>query len=179
MAFSICAKIKMSHLSVSIALSYLDLFIDNNVSAHMFSNHISATRTMSVLYDLPYQPWDHSKIKYFVKSIKLIRPMALPKRNVINLNTLKTIAAITQRFPNPLVYKAVFLTAFFGFFRLSTISPPMQFQSWITPGISNVFVFISIRIHFSKYSYSYSNTFVKNVKYSYLYSNTFQKYSYS
>ena len=42
------------------------------------------------------------------------------------------------------------------------------------PG-QNVFVFISIRIHFLKYSYSYSNTFVKNVKYS----NTFQKYSYS
>ena len=37
----------------------------------------------------------------------------------------------------------------------------------------------SIRIHFLKYSYLYSNTFVKNVKYSYSYSNTFQKYSYS
>ena len=48
----------------------------------------------------------------------------------------------------------------------------------IRPG-QNVFVFISIRIHFLKYSYSYSNTFVKNAKYLYSYSNTFQKYSYS
>ena len=122
-AFAICAKIKLYSLSLSEALSYLEFLVDNGVSTHMISNHISAIRAMYVLYDLPYEMWDHPKIKYFVRSAKLSRPIALPKRNIIDLNTLKTIIAITQKFANPKVYKAVFLTAFFGFFRLSNIAP--------------------------------------------------------
>ena len=47
----------------------------------------------------------------------------MPKRNIIDINTLKAIVAVTQKFSNPKVYKAVFLTAFFGFFRLSNIAP--------------------------------------------------------
>ena len=123
MAFGICAKIKFECLSVSEALSYLEFLVHNGVSVHMISNHISAVRAMSVLYDLPYGRWDHPKIKYFVKSIKLTRPIALPKRNIIDLNTLRAIIAATQKFSNSMVYKAVFLTAFFGFFRLSNIAP--------------------------------------------------------
>ena len=47
----------------------------------------------------------------------------MPKRNIINLNTLKSIIAATQKYSNSQVYKAVFLTAFFRFFRLSNIAP--------------------------------------------------------
>ena len=123
MAFSIYAKVELCQLPVLTALSYLEFLVDNKVSAHMISNHVSAIRAMSIIYDLPYQPWEHPKVKYFVKSIKLTRPMALPKRNIIDIQTLKTIIAYTQKFPDHLVYKAVFLTAFFGFFRLSNITP--------------------------------------------------------
>ena len=123
MAFSICANVKIRHLSISEALSYLEFLVDNKTSAHMISNHVSATRAMFVLYDLPYQLWDHPKIKYFIKSVKIARPLALPKKNVIDLNTLKIIIAATHNWPNSMVYKAVFLTAFFGFFRLSNIAP--------------------------------------------------------
>ena len=123
MAFGICAKVKFQCLSVSEALSYLEFLVDNGVSTHMISNHISAIRAMFVMYDLPYGVWNHPKIKYFVKSTKMTRPIALPKRNIINLNTLKSIIAATQKYSNSQVYKAVFLTAFFGFFRLCNIAP--------------------------------------------------------
>ena len=62
MAFSICAKIKINHVSVSEALSYLEFLVENRVSVHMISNHIAAIRAMSVLYDLPYQSWDHQRL---------------------------------------------------------------------------------------------------------------------
>ena len=123
MAFGICAKVKFQCLSVSEALSYLEFLVDNGVSSHMISNHISAIRAMFVMYDLPYGVWNHPKIRYFVKSTKMTRPIALPKRNIINLNTLKSIIAATKKYSNSQVYKAVFLTAFFGFFRLSNIAP--------------------------------------------------------
>ena len=79
MAFGICAKVKFQCLSVSEALSYLEFLVDNGVSTHMISNHISAIRAMFVMYDLPYGVWNHPKIKYFVKSTKMTRPIACPR----------------------------------------------------------------------------------------------------
>ena len=122
-AFSIFANVNIRQLSLSEALSYLEFLVDNRTTAHMVSNHVSAIRAMFVLYDIPYQLWDHPKIKYFIKSIKMARPLALPKKNIIDLNTLKSIIAVISNWPNSVVYKAVFLTAFFGFFRLSNIAP--------------------------------------------------------
>ena len=122
-AFSIVANVNIRQLSLSEALSYLEFLVDNRTTAHMVSNHVSAIRAMFVLYDIPYQLWDHPKIKYFIKSIKMARPLALPKKNIIDLNTLKSIIAVISNWPNSVVYKAVFLTAFFGFFRLSNIAP--------------------------------------------------------
>ena len=95
-SLSIYAKIKLCQLSVSVVLSYLEFLVDYKGSAHMISNHRSAIRAMSVVYDLPYQPWDHPKVKYFVKSIKLTRPVALPKRNITDIYTLKTMTALTH-----------------------------------------------------------------------------------
>ena len=65
MAFSIYTKVKLCQLSILVVLSYLEFLLDNKVSSHMISNHISAIRAMSVVYDLPYQPWGHPKVKYF------------------------------------------------------------------------------------------------------------------
>ena len=122
-AFSICANVNIRQLSLSEALSYLEFLVDNRTSAHMVSNHVSAIRATFVLHDIPYQLWDHPKIKYFIKSVKMARPLALPKKNIIDLNTLKSIIAAISNWPNSVVYTAVFLTAFFGFFRLSNIAP--------------------------------------------------------
>ena len=47
----------------------------------------------------------------------------LTKRNIINIGTLKRMVAVCHRFANADIFKAVFLTAFFGFFRLSNMAP--------------------------------------------------------
>ena len=123
MAFCLFAKVKLSHVSVSAALSYLEFLVENEVSVNMVKNHISAIRAMSIVFGLQYESWDHPRISYFVKALKLHRPMALTKRNIITVATLKRMVALCQRFPNAEVYKAIFLTAFFGFFRLSNLAP--------------------------------------------------------
>ena len=122
-AFCLFAKVSLENTSVSAALSYLEFLVENEVSVNMVKNHISAIRAMSIVYDLQFSSWDHPKVRYFVKALKLHRPMVLTKRNIIDIGTLKRMVALCQRFPNAEVYKAVFLTAFFGFFRLSNLAP--------------------------------------------------------
>ena len=78
---------------------------------------------MSILYDLPPEAWRQPKVGYFIKALKLHRPMVLTKRNIIDIKTLKRMVASCHRLPNADVFKAVFLTAFFGFFRLSNLAP--------------------------------------------------------
>ena len=63
------------------------------------------------------------KESVFTKPLKLHRPLVLPKRNIINVKTLKSMISFCQQFREAVVFKAVILTAFFGFFRLSNIAP--------------------------------------------------------
>ena len=116
-------KVSLSKISVSVALSYLEFLVENEVSVKMVMNHVSAIRAMSILYDLPHEAWKQPKVGYFIKALKLHRPMVLTKRNIIDIKTLKRMVAGCHRFPNADVFKAVFLTAFFGFFRLSNLAP--------------------------------------------------------
>ena len=77
-AFCLFANVKLSNVSVS-ALSYLEFLVENNVSVNMINNHISAIRAMSIVFDLQYGSWEQSKVRYFVKALKLHRPMAILK----------------------------------------------------------------------------------------------------
>ena len=122
-AFCMFTKVNISKISVSVVLSYLEFLVENEVSVKMVMNHVSAIRAMSILYDLPHEAWRQPKVGYFMKALKLHRPMVLTKRNIIDIKTLKRMVASCHRLPNADVFKAVFLTAFFGFFRLSNLAP--------------------------------------------------------
>ena len=122
-AFCLFTKVSLLKVSVSAVLSYLECLVENEVSVNIVMNLISAIRAMSILYDLHYEAWDHPKVSYFVKALKLHRPMVLTKRNIVNIGTLKCMVVVCHRFSNAEVFKAVFLTAFFGFFRLSNMAP--------------------------------------------------------
>ena len=132
-AFCLFTKVNLSKVSVSVVLSYLEFLVENEVSVKMVMNHVSAIRGMSILYDLPHEAWRQPKVGYFIKALKLHRPMVLTKRNIIDIKTLKRMVASCHRFPHADVFKAVFLTAFFGFFRLSIRVSGKLYQKLILP----------------------------------------------
>ena len=53
-AFCLYARVELSIISVSVALSYLEFLVENNVSISMISNHIAAIKAMSIVYDIQY-----------------------------------------------------------------------------------------------------------------------------
>ena len=85
----------------------------------MISNYVSAIKACFVLYDLPFHILDHPKIKYFQKSVKI----NLISHNIIDLDSLEKISAACHDFTCGQVLRAVFLTVFGGFFRLSNLAP--------------------------------------------------------
>ena len=113
----------MYDVDVSIILAYLEYLVENNVSLHMVSNKLSAIRASLIMYDLNYLSLDHPRVRYFVKALKINRPLAVVKRNVMSLHTLKRLALLCDEIQFGFVFKPVFLIAFFGFLRISNLAP--------------------------------------------------------
>ena len=51
------------------------------------------------------------------------RTLTVTKRNIMDIKTLENVVALCTGRPNAITFKAIFLTAFFGFFRLSNLAP--------------------------------------------------------
>ena len=123
MAFCICIQVSLNQFSVVTVLSFLEYLVQSKVSVHMIANYVSALKAMSIIYSLPHDPFDHPQVKYFIKSIKANRPLIISKKNVMDIPTLVQLIECCSGVSNSKTFKAIFLTAFFGFFRLSNLAP--------------------------------------------------------
>ena len=123
LAFCICMDVSVARVEVKVIPSFLECLICNKCSVAMISNYLSAIKACFVLYDLPFHILDHPRIKYFQKSVKINRPLTLISHNIIDLDTLEKISAACHNLTCGKVLRAVFLTGFFGFFRLSNLAP--------------------------------------------------------
>ena len=63
----------------------LECLVANDVSAVVLCNYISAIKAQCVLYDLQYNICNSVKIKYFIKSVKISRPLCLKPHDVMDL----------------------------------------------------------------------------------------------
>ena len=72
--------------------------------------------------------FDHPKRKYFLKALRINRPLSVKLHNIISVDRLVQISAAYENLSSGIVYRAVFLVAFFGFFRLSNLAPHALFS---------------------------------------------------
>ena len=95
----------------------------NDVSVKMLPNYISVIKAKFTLLGLNYTLLDHLSIKYFVRALKINRPLQVPKCHVMDIELLKKFIRGCDAVPHGTLYKAVFLVAYFGFLCLSNIAP--------------------------------------------------------
>ena len=111
------------NISVECMLSFLEYLAIHRVSVHMVTNYVSAIKAMASVYGLNVNTLDEKRIKYFIEALKVNRPLAVVKRNVMDIHTLKQLIHVCLARSYPRIYKVLFLCAFFGFFRLSNLVP--------------------------------------------------------
>ena len=122
-AFCIMCQCQLSIVDTKVILSFLECLVHNNCSVCMIENYVSAIKANFVLYDLPYTVLEHPKIRYFIKALKITRPMSLRSHNIITISKLADISAACSNITFGVVYQAVFLMGFFAFLRLSNLAP--------------------------------------------------------
>ena len=123
MAFVIHMKIKVSQVDCKIVLSFLEALAKQNMSVHILSNYVSAIKAYFSMYGLNYAMLEDPRIRYFIKSVRINCPLAIPKRNIMDIDVLKRLICLCNSIRMGSVYKAVFLTGFFGFLCLSNLAP--------------------------------------------------------
>ena len=121
--FCICINVSVKMTNLSTVMSFLEYLVVNNTSVHMLSNYVSALKAMSVVHNMNFTLFDHPQVKYYLKAVEINRPLAVPKRNIIDIPTLKRLISLVSSLKNAATLRALFLVAYFGFFRLSNLVP--------------------------------------------------------
>ena len=113
----------LADVNVKFILSFLECLVQSQCSCSMVENYVSAIKANFILYELPFAVLSHPKVKYFIKSLKINRPLTLKTRNLIDLQILRRLSEACLHLPQGQVYRVVFLTGFFAFMRLSNLAP--------------------------------------------------------
>ena len=114
-AFCIISGVLLPDVNVKFIMSFLECLVQNHCSCAMLENYMSAIKANFILYDLPFVVFDHPKIKYFIKSIKINRPLTLRPHNTVDL-PVRRISRACMDLTHGVVYRAVFFTGFFLLF---------------------------------------------------------------
>ena len=121
--FYIYIKCVLAKVDIQVVLSFLECLVMNGCSTSMVENYVSAIKAHFVLHDLSFEVFDHPKLKYFLKALIINWQLSVKSHNIISLDRLALISTACKDFSSGLAYRAVFLVAFFGFFRLSNLAP--------------------------------------------------------
>ena len=136
LGFCECSKIRLQNVTLVTILAYLEFLVKSNVSVNMVANHMSAIKAKFIMFDLDYTMLDHSKVRYFIRSLIINRPLVVVKRNM-SLQILENLVRECNFIFAGKVFKAIFLMAFSGFLRISNLAPhavrAFEHSRYLTP----------------------------------------------
>ena len=116
-------SIAVENIDVNGLLAFLECLTYNQTSVNMLANYLAAIKANFNVLGLNAAILEDKRLKYYLKSIKLNRPVCLSTKNVISVEILQKIVRCCDTLYMGSIFKAVFLVAFFGFFRLSNLAP--------------------------------------------------------
>ena len=114
--------VDLSHPGVSSLdiLAFMEYLAQSGMSPDNITNHLTAVRSMVIIYGYNTAPL---RVPLFIKSLKINRPFTAKLQLLIDDTLLLQIVTVSAHLQFPLVYKALYLVAFFSFPRLSNILP--------------------------------------------------------
>ena len=123
LAFLVVAGLSLPGVSSLDILAFMEYLAQAGMSPDNITNHLTAARTMFIIYGYNTAPFRDQRIPLFIKSLKINRPITPKLQLLIDDTLLLQIVTVSAHLQFPLVYKALYLVAFFSFLRLSNILP--------------------------------------------------------
>ena len=113
-------------------LMFLEYLVNLGNRSASLQNYLSVLRHYAKVYEFESSFLYNKKLDLFIKSVAMNAPYRPKLKPVFTIADLRNISIKCDEIPNGLVYRAIFLLAYFAFFRLSNLVPQSQFAFDIT-----------------------------------------------
>ena len=104
-------------------LAFIEFLCFNNLSHASIQAYLSPLKSQFKLLSLPLHPLNHHTVTLALRGIALHVPVVKKVKGIFDVQSLSSIISLSALIPSGPTYQALFLTAFFAFFRLSNLVP--------------------------------------------------------
>lgn len=120
--------IDIKYLSIIQLVAYLEFLFLNDLKPASIKTHIMSLKTPFYKYDLPVHVFDCKEVGFMLKSFDITSQYNPKICKVFSIEMLYNIINNMSVLKEPLLYRTIFLLAFFGFFRISNLVPRTSLQ---------------------------------------------------
>ena len=110
-------------LSVEELLSYCEFLYSNHYSPSAIANALAGIKSKMQSYGLKVVVFSDIRINYFLKSLRLNQPFRAKMPHLIDFKLLRQISQACNKLPHHLLFRSVYLVAFYSFLRISNLVP--------------------------------------------------------
>ena len=121
-AFVIVMGLNIPYGEVVVIL-YLEYLVQQGLKCCSIRNLVSVLKHYFAMYNWPIVALSGRKMSLLLKSVQVNAKMSIKLKGIITLSMLENLINKTRMYANGDTFAALFATAFFGFFRLSTLLP--------------------------------------------------------
>ena len=89
----------------------------------VLKSYISSIKSMCSRFNIDSSYLNHFTVTRYLRSITINSPFSPTPRGIFDVKTLYQISIACDLLPDPILYRAIFLVAFFAFLRMSNIAP--------------------------------------------------------
>ena len=90
-------------------LAFMEYLLQSGMSATHVTHHLTAVRSLLIIYNCDASAFSDHRIPLFIKSVKINRPLNPVFKTVIDTHILLSIVFACEQFRYPLIFKALYL----------------------------------------------------------------------
>ena len=114
---------QINDISPCTIIAFIEFLVKNDLKHTSICNYLSSLKTVFKMYQLPIHVLHHEWVHLTLRSIALNVPGPLKVKGLFSIDHIYQLISLCNQFSYGLVYKPLFLCAFFGFLGLSNIVP--------------------------------------------------------
>ena len=123
LGFLVAAGFHLGQVNHVMLLAFMEYLVLNQISPANISNYLAGIRAQCIVFNLDTVAFQHQQIQYFLKSLKINRPLQPKLHKHIDIQLLTSIVQVADSLQNAQIFKPLYILAYFSFLRLSNILP--------------------------------------------------------
>ena len=105
LGFLVAAGFQLGQVNHFVLLAFMEYLVLNQISPANISNYLAGIRAQFILFNLDTTYFQHQQIQYFLRSLKINRPLQSKIHKHIHIQLLTNIIHITETLQHPNVFK--------------------------------------------------------------------------